>query len=289
MTAFFRKLTERRIWERILRERLSEPLHLNLMALWVQLFGSFESKVYFDLVIRQSNAFCLLQAATFAREKGYSAITAVEFGVASGAGLLNMAEIAKHVTKATGVRIELVGFDTGKGMPPPIDYRDHPDLYGSGDFPMQDYEGLRARLPSNARLIIGEIAATLEDFLAAQTETSPIGFVVIDVDYYSSAVDCLKIFDGPSNLYLPETLAYFDDIHMPQHNPWQGEYLAIDEFNKTRDRRKISPFNFLRNYRLFKQPMWIDQIYLVHVLDHRHKSRDDRKSGARVLSNPYLK
>ncbi len=105
MTAFFRKLTERRIWERIMRERLSEPLHLNLMSLWIQLFGSFESKVYFDLVIRQSNAFCLLQAATFAREKGYSAITAVEFGVANGAGLLNMAEIAKHVTKATGVRI----------------------------------------------------------------------------------------------------------------------------------------------------------------------------------------
>lgn len=119
MTPFLRKLAKPSIWERTLQERLSEPLHLNALSVLVALFGGFESKVYFDLVIRAHNAFCLLQAAKNAKNCGYSAITAIEFGVANGAGLLNMAAIAREVTKSTGVNIDLVGFDAGNGMPPP--------------------------------------------------------------------------------------------------------------------------------------------------------------------------
>src|SRR5579863_9566095 len=163
---FFKKLSEPRIWERILRERLAEPLHLNILSLCVAVAGNFETKVYFDLVIRQHNAFCLLQAAKFARRCGYKAYTAVEFGVANGAGLLNMAEIAGKVTKATGVKIELVGFDLGGGMPPPFDFRDHPDCYMQGDFPMQDYDRLRERLPATSKLIIGNVAETVPAFLS---------------------------------------------------------------------------------------------------------------------------
>src|SRR5215217_2025901 len=93
-----RRLGERRIWERILRERLSEPLHLNLLSLPVGLFGSFRSKVYWDLVVRQQHAFGLLNAADKARELGIHHLTAVEFGVANGAGLLNICDIAKRIT-----------------------------------------------------------------------------------------------------------------------------------------------------------------------------------------------
>ncbi len=50
--SFLKKLRRGYIWERIFRERLSEPVHLNLLALPVALFGSFELKIYFDLVIR---------------------------------------------------------------------------------------------------------------------------------------------------------------------------------------------------------------------------------------------
>ncbi len=94
----------------------------------------------------------------------YKSYTAIEFGVANGAGLMNMAEIAGRVTKATGVDIKLVGFDSGSGMPPPLDYRDHPDIYRQGDFPMQDYEQLRCKLPANSQLIIGDISKLLVHF-----------------------------------------------------------------------------------------------------------------------------
>ena len=286
-SAFLRKLTHRRIWKRLLTERLSEPLHLNILSLFVAALGRFETKVAFDLVIRQSNAFCLLEAARFARRRGYDAFTAMEFGVANGAGLLNMAVIAAEVTKATGVRIELAGFDNESGMPPPVDYRDHPDLYNTGDFPMHAPARLREKLPEGAKLIIGNVAETIPAYLATLRPECPVGYVSVDVDYYSSARECLEIFSGSPELYLPETLVYLDDVLFPQHNPWQGELLAVAEFNARHALRKIGPYNLLRASRIFKNAPWIDQVFLMHALDHEQKNRPrDRAPG--VLGNPYL-
>jgi hypothetical protein len=262
-------------------------LHLNLLSLLVAAGGGFESKVYFDLVLRQHNAFGLLQAARFAQRYGYKSYTAIEFGVANGAGLMNMAEIAGKVSKATGIRIELAGFDSGSGMPPPLDYRDHPDCYDRGDFPMQNYDLLRERLPATTRLIIGNAAETVSPFLSVLRPDCPIGYVVIDVDYYSSTLDCLKIFSGAPELYLPEALMYLDDIAFPQHNPWQGEYLAINEFNAQNEWRKACPYNFLSSARLFRNASWIDQVYLMHILDHEIK-RTPRGGSRAVLGNPYI-
>ena len=50
---FLKKLTEPRIWNRLFCERLSEPLHMNFLSLFVALFGTFRTKVGFDLVLRQ--------------------------------------------------------------------------------------------------------------------------------------------------------------------------------------------------------------------------------------------
>lgn len=287
MSPFLSKLVEARIWERLLRERLSEPFLLNIASLFVGLFGSFESKVYMDLVLRQHNAFCLLQAARFAKDNGYGGFTAIEFGVANGAGLFNMAGIAARVTRATGIQIDLAGFDTGAGMPEAVDYRDHPQLYGPGDFPMQDFKGLAAILPPNAHLEIGQISQTVPAFLGKLRPDRPLGYVVIDVDYYSSSASSLEIFSGTANQYLPEVLVYLDDITFAQHNPWQGEYLAVNEFNAAHAMRKICPYNLLRAHRLFKRAIWIDQVYTAHILDHKIQSTPHRL-GRMVLGNAAL-
>jgi hypothetical protein len=46
-----------------------------------------------------------------------------------------------------GVKIDAVGFDTGTGLPPPVDHRDVPNMLWSGRFAM-DLEVLRRRLNS---------------------------------------------------------------------------------------------------------------------------------------------
>jgi hypothetical protein len=284
-----RKLRRPHVWRRIFLERFTEPLHLNLIAAFVAAFGSFRARAAFDLVLRPQHAFGLLKAADTAREIGASAVTAVEFGVASGAGLFNLCDVAARVTRATGVRFEVVGFDTGRGMPEPRDYRDHPEHYRAGDFPM-DRASLESRLPANARLICGDVAGTVPEFLQSLRESPPIGFVSLDLDYYSSSRDALALFDDPDpTKYLPRVGLYLDDVTFDGHNEWCGELLAVAEFSRTRAMRKISRHNFLRNGRVFKHSPWIDQMYLAHILDHPYRS-PQRAAGREpvLLENPYL-
>ena len=39
---------------------------------------------------------------------------------------MNLCRISRKVSAITGIEFEIVGFDSGVGMPPPQDYRDHP-------------------------------------------------------------------------------------------------------------------------------------------------------------------
>jgi hypothetical protein len=284
--ALKRSLNERDKFAKIFRERLTEPLHLNVLAFFVLIFGKFRHKVAFDLVVRQQLAFSVLHAAEQAARQGLHNITMVEFGVASGTGLLNMCAIASKVMRATGVQIEIYGFDAGIGMPPPVDHRDHPEHWQEGDFPM-DVDRLRDALPPFAHLIIGDVEDTIPGFLAMLSPKAPLAFVSLDLDYYSSSKKALEMFKGSADLYVSTVLVYLDDIVEESTNPWCGELLAIREFNEECAMRKISPFVALRTRRIFKNALWIDQIYLLHVLDHDNRKPRIRR-GAAILPNEYL-
>jgi hypothetical protein len=281
-----RRLRKPSIWRRIAVERLTEPLHLNLLSSFVALFGGWKAKTAFDLVLRPHNAYAILDASERSGYLNKPKLALCEFGVATGAGLMNMAFLAQRISKITGVEIRVFGFDTGCGMPDPIDYRDHPELYASGDFKM-DQEALRARLPGNAELIIGNIRDSIPAFLVRLgAEGYKVGYVVIDVDYYSSTCDALTVFGGHPELYLPIVQVYLDDIQLQQHNPSAGELLAVDEFNAKSAMRKIYKDEFLENRRIFKRASWIHQMRSLHVLDHPERNR--RTPGNRKLDNPYL-
>lgn len=278
-----------RKYRKIFIERLTEPVHLNLMALGVAVFGSYRAKVDFDLMVRQQYAFPLLFAADEAGRSGVSRITVLEFGVAAGAGLMNLCDLAARTTAATGVAIDVVGFDTGRGMPPAIDYRDLPEYFQEGDFPM-DFEALRRALPAHGRLVIGPVKDTIPGFLADLSPAAPIGFVSVDVDYYSSAVETLAILTGRPDAYLPIVPVYLDDVAMDGANPWNGELLAVGEFNAAQPLRKVAPFTLLRSKRIFKNAQWIDRMYAAHIHDHprRTPATAKREEKAYIL-NEYLR
>jgi hypothetical protein len=249
-------------------ERLAEPIHLNLASAFVAGFGSYRTKVDFDLIRRRHYAYATLTAADLAKRHGLASITVAEFGVAGGDGLLNLSAIARRVSSITGIEIVVVGFDSGRGMPPPHDYRDHPDLYQAGDFPMNIDRLIRA-LPSNTSLVLGELGDTVSSFARRLSTRSPLGFVAIDVDYYSSAVEALALFANQDpRKYLPTTLVYLDDIVDISNSRFTGEMLAVEEFNAAHRMRKIDRHRFLRGQRIFRNAPWIDQIYVLHVLDH---------------------
>jgi hypothetical protein len=272
---------------KVLVERGTEPLHLNLLSLIVAACGSYRAKVDFDLVVRQQYAFPILYAADAAKQYGHKAVTIIEFGVAGGAGLLNMCRIAERTRAATGIDFRIIGFDTGKGMPAPLDYRDLPESFQSGDFPM-DVERLRQALPDFAELIIGDVAETVPEFLDTLPDDAPIGFVAVDVDYYSSAKKALEVLTGAPELYLPVVPVYLDDIGVDGSNPWTGELLAVDEFNRENRLRKIAPFTLLRSRRIFKNTQWIDRMFAAHIHDHALRSPAHRRQSRNVLPNEYI-
>lgn len=287
MSFLFKRLTEKRIWSKLYKERLSEPLHLNVIALFVFVFGSFRKKVAYDLVLRPQQAFGILEAADQAKHRGLKRISVIEFGVANGAGLMNMVEIAKKVTKTTGIQIDIYGFDTGEGMPEPIDFRDHPEYYNTGDFPMNK-PLLMAQTKGKATLYFGAIKNSLKTFTEQLSAEAPIGFISVDVDYYSSTKEVLELFKADAHLFLPLTYVYFDDIFMPNHNDKCGELLAIKEFNTENKYRNISYHPFFINQRLFKNAIWVKQLYYFHVLDHDYRFQLNRDRKKQVLDNPYL-
>ncbi len=288
MKFLLRKILQPRIWGRIMTERLCEPLHLNVAALFVALFGTFRAKVWFDLILRPHNAYALLKAADQAKGMGLKTVSVLEFGVATGAGLMNLADVARRVTAVTGVEFQIYGFDSGQGMPPAVDYRDHPEMYQQGDYVM-NREALEAQLPANVHLIIGDVAETTISFVEGLSPAEPIGYAIIDVDYYSSTVSALNVFKAKDALhYLPVTSIYLDDIFADEHNPWCGELLAINEFNEAQTMRKFCYNPFIDTDRLFKRASWLRHLWNFHALDHPHRAEVRTVAEKRSLFNPYL-
>lgn len=288
MSFLLKRIAEKRIWKRIFIERLTEPFHLNCIAFFVFIFGSFRQKVAFDLVLRPYHAFAILKACDAAKKQGLKKIKILEFGVANGAGIMNMIKIAEKVTKTTGIAIEIIGFDSGKGMPDPKDYKDHPEYYNTGDFPMNK-ELLLQQINNKATIIFGDIKESLKAFEQTLSIDAPIGFVSVDVDYYSSTTETLQLLKAKASYFLPLTYVYFDDTFMEHHNSKCGELLAVREFNQENEFRLIEQHNFLSNSRIFKHANWIKQLYYLHVLDHEKRFNTNKTREAYVLDNPYLK
>ncbi len=276
------------IIKRILLERLSEPLHLNIISIFIFLFGSYRLKIFFDLVLRQQHAYGILFATEKAIRDGYKKLTIIEFGVANGAGLINISKICKNLNKIYGVEYKIYGFDTGVGMPAPLDYRDHPELYKVGDFPM-DQNNLKKILSANCTLVIGNVKTTVSEFVKSDfLLESPIGFVCVDVDYYSSTRDALQVLLSDPQKYLDHFPVYFDDVDEYSHNSYCGELCAIKEFNNNNISRKIERHDFLFLKRLFKNATWINSMFFVHILDSARRNTI-RKGESVILTNPYFK
>lgn len=275
------------IWKRIAVERLAEPVHLNVVALGVALFGTTRAKTAFDVLVRQQHAYGLFDAADAARARGIERVTVVELGVGSGTGLLNICALAPRVTRSTGVDFDIVGFDTGVGLPRPTDHRDHPELYAAGSFP-HDRDMLARALPANARIVYGDLRDTIDPFVESLTPASPLGFATLDVDYYSSSQHALRLFLGDALCYLPAVCVYVDDLHHTTHTRFAGELLAIDEFNDEHELRKLDVDRGLFHSRVFKHAEWLQHMYRLHVFDHPERSDVAATREVEVAPNPYL-
>jgi hypothetical protein len=216
--------------------------------------------------LRANYLYGVLHAARLANVLAIPAISAIEFGVAGGRGLLALEQASVHAEEAFGVSIDVYGFDSGRGLPKPADYRDCPNLFLEGQFPLEE-----SRLvPSLARakLIVGLVDQTVPQFLAGRP--APIGFVSFDLDLYSSTVCALGALEADAELVLPRVLCYFDDITGFTYADHNGERLAISEFNAAHELRKLSQIYSAEFYvpERESRALWPRKLYMAHILDH---------------------
>lgn len=222
----------------------------------------------FQAIERPHYAYCMLRAAELARQLNLDAISAIEFGVAGGNGLVFMEDFAKEVHRTTGVAIHCYGFDTGKGMPEPEGAKDLPFWFQAAQYPMDEAK-LRARVPDST-LVLGDIRTTVDRFVETY-RPAPIGVVFNDTDYWSSTLASFRLFDAAAAFpehFLPRIYKYFDDIigsSTEMYGPYNGQLAAIKDFNRTRDNMKI---HLNQNLLSRTEYSWRYQIYYCHLFDH---------------------
>jgi hypothetical protein len=217
-------------------------------------------------VLRPSYTWGVLHSVHLAKTLGINRVSVIEFGVAGGNGLIALDRVAEKLESMMGVVIDVYGFDTGVGLPKPEDYRDLPNLYTESSFCM-DVDGLKKRL-NKAQLKLGLVENTIPQFI--DSGAAPVAFVSIDLDYYSSTMQAFKILEAGAALLLPRIHFYFDDIMGFTFSEYNGERLAIADFNRSNDMRKISPIYGLEYFlpAQHAHAPWAEQFYMAHIFDH---------------------
>ncbi len=259
------------------RRKLSDLLHGE--DRWYANHGSFREKEQRGLIRRPHYCYGMLRAADQAKYLGLERIKALEFGVANGAGLENMALLSKLISAETRIDFEIVGFDAAAGLPEVDGYKDHAELWRSGDFTMSDRDALLQRLGSDATVVFGDIRDTIGEFTAALDPSCPVGFVSVDVDIYTATTYALQLFRGPPHNYLPGVSMYFDDTRFFYANEWAGELLAIAEFNAANELRKIGRDRSLPGRRPKPAAAWYESMYVCQILDHECRNEPRTRSS----------
>ena len=243
---------------------------------------SVKTREEWDIESKPAYMTGVLRAAKQALAEGADSMSVIEFGVAGGTGLVALQRIAEAVQQDTGIAISVFGFDAGNGLPQLTgDYRDHPDIFQFGDFPM-DMKALKARLAGNTRLIVGNVSETVPEFV--KNLGAPIGFVSVDLDLYSSARDALRVFQLPGSSMLNRTYLYFDDVEGSWAHRRAGELLAIDEFNEN-DRIFIDRWRGISNGRVFPNASWHNKMYVAHNLDAISRAERSRQANVLLLGD----
>jgi len=254
----------------VLRCALSIPGARRIVRRLVRAAGNhlelpLDLEVDLNIGDRPNYTYCVYHAAQLARRLGLKAISVLEFGVAGGNGLMFLDRLSLRVEKATGVRIEVYGFDTGMGLPEVTATEDLPYWFRPTQYKMEVQE-LEAQLTS-AKLVLGNVAKTVVDFFE-RYRPAPVAAIFNDLDLYTSTRDSLKLFDQPSEHFLPRIFFYFDDVigtELEMYSDCAGQLLAISEFNRSHDSIHIS---INQNLLARVDVSYRYQIYYGHLRSH---------------------
>lgn len=221
---------------------------------------------------RRAYAWGVVQAAAMGKVLGLPRLSVLEMGVGGGAGLISLERIAARVAAISGVALDVFGFDTGVGLPKPVDYRDAPNMWFEGQCPM-NAEHVTKQL-RDATLCLGDVRATIPAFISRRH--APVGFISFDLDLYSSTMHAFEVLRAEDDLLLPRVACYFDNILGHSYSDFTGERLAIREFNVD-PMRKISRIRGLRHFvpQAYRDDRCWECMFFAHNFAHRRSGAID--------------
>ena len=246
------------------------PLRVELIRYLSRKFNLFDFLTQLDIESLEKPylAYCMLNAAIQAKGLGIMKISAIEFGVCSGASLTYIEKYSKEIEKLTGVSFNTYGFDMMSGLPKTsIDYKNQLYFWPQGAF-KTDLEKLRNNIKTST-LIIGDIKDKVKTFFD-EYEPPVIGFISFDLDYYTSTLSAFEIFNFSQSNYLPRVECYMDDVSSFNElsaSKGTGVLRAIEEFNERENNKKIYKKELVSQFRRFKE-YWNEKIYVFHYFNH---------------------
>lgn len=205
----------------------------------------------------------LYESCLEAKKLGYSEVSVLELGVAGGNGIIALEQYKKKIQNLINIKINIYGFDTGVGLPKIKYTEDMPFLFKAGDFKV-DKSILNSEISS--KIFYGDVKNTLQKL--ADIKPKNIVSIFFDFDLYSSTRDFLNQIKKIEKFLCPRIYCYFDDIFNTNYliNQFNGENLAINEFNKVNTNLKIG-FS-LDNISDFKFPLAKNMLFVLHKFDH---------------------
>ena len=203
---------------------------------------------------------------------GFNEISVVELGVAGGNGIKSILKYKRKIEKILDIKINIVGFDTGTGLPNSDLKEDLPYFWKQGDYTNINLKDLEKE-DSSIKIYEGNISSTIDKYILENK--IKIGLIFFDLDLYSSTKLFLDMIPALSEkkLLLPRVFCYFDDLFVADYtlNDINGEPLAIKEFNNQFKKIKLGKtFDHITD---FKFPLAKGQIYTLHDFDNENYNK----------------
>ena len=203
---------------------------------------------------------------------GFNEISVVELGVAGGNGIKSILKYKRKIEKILDIKINIVGFDTGTGLPNSNLKEDLPYFWKQGDYTNINLKGLEKE-DSSIKIYEGNISSTIDKYILENK--IKIGLIFFDLDLYSSTKLFLDKIPALSEkkLLLPRVFCYFDDLFVADYtlNDINGEPLAIKEFNNQFKKIKLGKtFDHITD---FKFPLAKGQIYTLHDFENENYNK----------------
>ena len=135
---------------------------------------------------------------------------------------------------------------------------------------------------------MGDVKETVPKFLEEKhLDEAPLGFIIFDLGFYTSAKDAINLLKSKSNRYLPRTIIYSDNNYFVLEN--EADKLAFAEFNNKKG-KTISPIGELAEQLSISWNKWIflgKRMFILSDLKHEKYNINYEQKINKLINSKY--